>query len=60
MAGKAKRGERAILELVVMVDGAGGDEQNPLVFISRSPWNLYDLLAEFLDELAGFYRSALA
>ena len=29
--------------------GAAGDGQNPLFFLSSSPWNLYDLLAEFFD-----------
>lgn len=32
-----------------LVDGASGTEQNPLVFISRSPWNLYDLFDQFCD-----------
>jgi len=27
--------------------GVGGDEQNPMLYVSRSPWNLYDLLAQF-------------
>lgn len=29
--------------------GAGGDEENPLLFVSRSPWNLYDLFQQFLQ-----------
>jgi phosphatidate phosphatase APP1 len=29
-------------------DGAGGNEQNPIFYVSSSPWNLYDLLDEFL------------
>lgn len=29
-------------------DGAAGDEENPLLFVSRSPWNLYDLFDQFL------------
>jgi phosphatidate phosphatase APP1 len=28
--------------------GAGGSEQNPIFYLSSSPWNLYDLLHEFL------------
>jgi phosphatidate phosphatase APP1 len=27
--------------------GAGGDERNPLFYVSSGPWNLYDLLTEF-------------
>lgn len=30
-----------------LVDGRSGDDGNPLVFVSRSPWNLYDLFDEF-------------
>jgi phosphatidate phosphatase APP1 len=30
-----------------LVEGRTGDEGNPLVFVSRSPWNLYDLFDEF-------------
>lgn len=29
-------------------DGAGGGENNPIFYVSSSPWNLYDVLAEFL------------
>ncbi len=29
--------------------GASGGEQNPIVYVSSSPWNLYDLLTDFLD-----------
>lgn len=29
--------------------GAGGDEKNPVFYVSSSPWNLYELLVEFLD-----------
>jgi len=29
--------------------GARGDEKNPIFYVSSSPWNLYDLLVEFLD-----------
>jgi phosphatidate phosphatase APP1 len=29
--------------------GAGGAEQNPIFYVSSSPWNLYDLLVAFLD-----------
>jgi phosphatidate phosphatase APP1 len=28
--------------------GGGGAEQNPLFYVSSSPWNLYDFLAEFM------------
>ena len=28
--------------------GAGGGENNPIFYVSSSPWNLYDVLAEFL------------
>lgn len=28
--------------------GCGGADQNPLFYLSSSPWNLYDLLVEFL------------
>lgn len=29
--------------------GASGAEQNPVFYVSSSPWNLYDLLVEFLN-----------
>jgi phosphatidate phosphatase APP1 len=29
--------------------GCGGAEQNPVFYVSSSPWNLYDLLVEFID-----------
>lgn len=32
-----------------LVDGPSGDDGNPLVFISRSPWNLFDLFDQFCD-----------
>jgi phosphatidate phosphatase APP1 len=32
-----------------LVAGSGGDEQNPIFYVSSSPWNLYDLLVEFMD-----------
>jgi phosphatidate phosphatase APP1 len=28
--------------------GAGGEEHNPIFYVSSSPWNLYDVLTEFL------------
>lgn len=28
--------------------GVGGDENNPIFYVSSSPWNLYPLLSEFL------------
>lgn len=30
-------------------DGAGGDEGNPIFYVSSSPWNLYAPLVEFLS-----------
>ncbi|MFP4377535.1 MAG: App1 family protein [Spirochaetales bacterium] len=27
--------------------GSGGSDENPLLYLSSSPWNLYDLLADF-------------
>jgi phosphatidate phosphatase APP1 len=32
-----------------LVLGPGGQAQNPVFYVSKSPWNLYDVLAEFLD-----------
>lgn len=32
-----------------LVDGPSGQDDNPLIFISRSPWNLYDLFDQFCD-----------
>ena len=29
--------------------GASGSERNPIFYVSSSPWNLYDLLVDFLD-----------
>ncbi|HEY7408499.1 MAG TPA: phosphatase domain-containing protein [Gemmatimonadaceae bacterium] len=29
-------------------EGAGGGENNPVFYVSSSPWNLHDVLAEFL------------
>ena len=29
--------------------GVGGDEQNPIFYVSSSPWNFYDLLVEFMQ-----------
>ena len=29
--------------------GAAGNERNPVFYVSSSPWNLYDLLIDFLD-----------
>lgn len=28
--------------------GAGGEEHNPIFYVSSSPWNLYDFLVEFM------------
>jgi len=30
-------------------DGATGDEKNPIFYVSSSPWNLYDVISEFMD-----------
>ena len=30
-------------------DGAGGDDKNPIFFVSSSPWNIYDVITEFMD-----------
>lgn len=32
-----------------LFEGPSGDDANPLIFISRSPWNLYDLFDQFCD-----------
>jgi phosphatidate phosphatase APP1 len=32
-----------------LVDGAGGDDGNPVFYISSSPWNVHGVLADFLD-----------
>lgn len=29
--------------------GAGGAEGNPIFYVSNSPWNLYDVIADFLE-----------
>ncbi|HVR99721.1 MAG TPA: phosphatase domain-containing protein [Thermoanaerobaculia bacterium] len=38
--------------------GQDGDDHNPVFFVSGSPWNLYDLLSEFMD-LHGIPRGPL-
>ncbi|MFL5488722.1 MAG: App1 family protein [Gemmatimonadaceae bacterium] len=30
-------------------DGASGDEKNPIYYVSSSPWNIYDVITEFMD-----------
>jgi phosphatidate phosphatase APP1 len=30
-------------------NGGGGDEKNPIYYVSSSPWNIYDVIAEFMD-----------
>ena len=30
-------------------NGKGGDEKNPIFYVSSSPWNIYDVIAEFMD-----------
>jgi len=32
-----------------LVRGASGTSDNPLFYVSKSPWNLYDFLSDFLD-----------
>jgi phosphatidate phosphatase APP1 len=32
-----------------LVAGETGDDGNPLFYVSSSPWNLYDVIADFLD-----------
>lgn len=32
-----------------LYQGAGGDQSNPLFFVSASPWNLYDLFVDFFN-----------
>ena len=29
--------------------GVAGDEKNPIYYVSSSPWNIYDVIAEFMD-----------
>jgi phosphatidate phosphatase APP1 len=29
--------------------GVGGDEKNPIYYVSSSPWNIFDVIAEFID-----------
>src|SRR4026207_802332 len=30
-------------------NGGGGDEKNPIYYVSSSPWNIYGVIAEFMD-----------
>ena len=30
-------------------NGAAGDEKNPIFYVSSSPWNIYDVITEFMD-----------
>ncbi len=30
-------------------NGVGGSEQNPIFYVSSSPWNLYDVVTEFME-----------
>ena len=30
-------------------NGGGGDEKNPIYYVSSSPWNIYDVIAEFME-----------
>src|SRR4029450_12845404 len=29
--------------------GLTGDEKNPVFYVSSSPWNIYDVISEFMD-----------
>ena len=30
-------------------NGVSGDERNPIFYVSSSPWNIYDVITEFMD-----------
>lgn len=30
-------------------NGRGGNERNPIFYVSSSPWNIYDVIAEFME-----------
>lgn len=30
-------------------NGAGADEKNPIFYVSSSPWNIYDVISEFME-----------
>lgn len=30
-------------------DGASGDDKNPIYYVSSSPWNIFDVIAEFME-----------
>lgn len=30
-------------------DGRGGEEKNPVFYVSSSPWNIYDVISEFME-----------
>jgi phosphatidate phosphatase APP1 len=30
-------------------NGVSGDEKNPIFYVSSSPWNIYDVIGEFMD-----------
>lgn len=32
-----------------LVEGVGGDAGNPIFYVSSSPWNIYDVIADFLE-----------
>ena len=32
-----------------LCNGASGDERNPVFYVSSSPWNIYDVITEFMD-----------
>ncbi|CAN5784078.1 App1 family protein [soil metagenome] len=35
-----------------LAEGAPGGERNPIFYVSSSPWNLYDVIADFLEAAA--------
>jgi phosphatidate phosphatase APP1 len=39
-------------------NGAAGNERNPIYYVSSSPWNIYDVISEFMD-LQGIPRGPL-
>ncbi len=40
-------------------EGGSGNENNPIFYVSKSPWNLYTLLVEFLKMTWHSYRPAV-
>ena len=46
---KAKSNYAELLLDDLLQKGFGGEEFNPLFYVSSSPWNLYDLLTDFFE-----------